>query len=292
MLKLLSASFVATLFAAWAFPSYSFDTKRFSTENLGSLETVAFGFYPEDQLQKDQFEVAPSGRIDKIPNGATMNIISAELAKASKLKAIHSDSRSDANPDLNMNTQYSDLSAAPQPNDECGSSAMTATEIEVLVGKTAQTYGVDPGLAKAIVWAESRFDQTRNSDQGALGGMQIIPRAALGLGVHDICDPASNIDRGVRHLKLMLDEFQNPILAVAAYNAGARAVYDHGGVPPFPEAVRYVAAVINHHMGLQMPRTSSALGVAAPSASALSDEVTSDVIGARGSRFVKGVMQF
>jgi hypothetical protein len=256
------------------------------------MEATASGFYPEHQLQKDQFELAPSGRIDKIPNGAILNMISAEEAKVRQLNDVDPNSKTDTTSDVNMNTSYSDSTTALQRNDGCGPSSMPSTEIEVIVERTAQTYGVDPGLARAIVWAESGFGQTRGSDQGAPAAMQIIPSTALELNGHDICDPASTIDGNVRHLKLMLDEFQNPILAVAAYQAGARAVYNNGGVPPFPETVRYVAAVLNHHMGLQMPRTSSAREVRAPSGSALSDEIASDVIGARGSRFVKGVMQF
>ncbi len=292
MLKSLSISFTTALFATWPSPSYPFDMERFFTNTVVTVEAETSGFYPEHQLQKDQFELAPSGRIDKIPNGATLNIISAEQAKVQQLNDVDSNSRAHTTSDVNMNTSYSDTSTALQRNDGCGPSSMPAEEIEVIVERTAQTYGVDPGLAKAIVWAESGFDQTRDSDQGAPGAMQIIPSTALELNGHDICHPTSTIDGNVRRLKLMLDEFQNPILAVAAYQAGGRAVYENGGVPPFPETVRYVAAVLNHHMGLQMPRTSSAREVKAASGSALSDEMASDVIGARGSRFVKGVMQF
>lgn len=221
-----------------------------------------------------------------------MNTVSANSGKAVHLWSVGSNTRSVANSGEEMNILYSDPSAAPQRNGECDPTAMTAAESEVLVVRTAQSYGVDPGLAKAIVWAGSRFDQSRNKDQGALASMQIVPGAARGPDTHDICDPAASIDGRVRHLRLMLDEFGNPILAVAAYNAGAQAVYDNGGVPPFPETVRYVAAVINHQMGLQMPLTSNAGAVTAPGGSALPDDMASDVLGARGNRFVNGVMQF
>jgi soluble lytic murein transglycosylase-like protein len=169
---------------------------------------------------------------------------------------------------------------------------MTAAEIEELIERTAQSYGVDPGFAKAIAWVESRFDRNRNSQQGARGPMQLMPATASELGVKEICDPASNIDGGVRHLKVMLEEFKNPILAAAAYNAGAQAVYDNGGVPPFGETVRYVAAVINRQMGLQIPRKDRARGNIGGNEAPSANEIASDVIGARGSRFIKGVMQF
>jgi hypothetical protein len=236
---------------------------------------------------RGHFEAGSSRRIDKILGDADMNMIGPNRAQTRDTKRAITNRTPRAEQDLNMNTVYSFFTGALQSDDECGPSPMSAAEIEALVSKTAQAYGVDTGLAKAIAWTESRFDQNRNSDHGARGAMQLLPSTARGLGVQDICDSVSNIDGGVRHLKLMLDKFQNPILAAAAYNAGAQAVYDNGGVPPFPETVRYVAAVINHQMGLQIPRTSFARGVAASS-----DDLASDVLGARGSRFVKGVMKF
>jgi soluble lytic murein transglycosylase-like protein len=36
------------------------------------------------------------------------------------------------------------------------------------------------------------------------------------------------------------------VLALAAYNAGPNRIYQHRGVPLFPETVRYVARVLNH----------------------------------------------
>jgi hypothetical protein len=281
-LKILSASFGVALLAFGPHPAYSFDYNRFYANKLERIETGASVFH-----QRDQFAVEPSGRIDKIPGEADVNTIGPAVMQTRDSKRGIKKRVPGARSDLNMNTLYSDHAGRLQSDGECGPSPMTAAEIEQLVVQTAQTYGVDTGLAKAIAWTESRFDQTRNSDQGARGAMQLLPSTARGLGVRDICDPVSNIDGGVRHLKLMLDEFQNPILAAAAYNAGAQAVYDNGGVPPFPETVRYVAAVINHQMGLQIPRTSFARGVAASS-----DELASDVLGARGSRFVQGVMKF
>lgn len=170
---------------------------------------------------------------------------------------------------------------------------MTAGEIENLVDLTAKAYGVDPEFAKAIAWAESRFDQTRNSPKGARGPMQLMPDTAFSLGVRDLCDPASNIDGGIRHLKALVDEFKNPLVAAAAYNAGSKAVYDNGGIPPYGETIRYVAAVINRQLGLKLrpPERDARAAITANKAS-LSDGQVSDVVGGRRSRFVNGVMHF
>lgn len=174
---------------------------------------------------------------------------------------------------------------------ECGASSMKPGAIEDLVGITAEAYGVDPEFAKAIAWTESRFDRTRNSPKGARGPMQLMPDTALSLGVRDLCDPASNIDGGIRHLKALIDEFRNPLVAAAAYNAGSKAVYDNGGIPPYGETIRYVASVINRQLGLKL-RPPERGSRAAITANRASDGQASSVIGGRGSRFVNGVMHF
>lgn len=168
---------------------------------------------------------------------------------------------------------------------------MAPDEIGKLVGDSAKRYGVDPSFAKAIAWTESRFNQQRNSPKGARGPMQLIPETAARFDVADICDPIANIDGGMRYLRSLLDRFGNPLLAAAAYNAGEDRVYQHHGIPPYAETVRYVAKVVNYQLGLAEParppagrivRRQQPIEAAAP-----------DVIGAtRVTAFVNGVMQF
>lgn len=59
-----------------------------------------------------------------------------------------------------------------------------------------------------------------------------MPDTARDLGVdpHDI---AQNLDGSARYLLMMLDQFGEGSLALAAYNAGPEAVTRHGGIPPF-----------------------------------------------------------
>ncbi|WP_421405573.1 lytic transglycosylase domain-containing protein [Agrobacterium fabrum] len=292
MSKTLLPALAATLFVVSLSPVYSFDYERFSPPTPTSIDSSS----AKDDIQhfaaQDTFELAPSGRINKVLIENDLNTGRLEPTRKSPQTS-------------NFGKQYALLNHIDFPNityslsldsegstAECGPSPMTAAQIEAVVGRTAQSYGIDPSLAKAIAWTESRYDRNRNSPQGARGPMQLMPATATGLGVVDVCDPVANIDGGIRHLKRMLEEFQNPILAAAAYNAGAQAVYDSGGVPPFGETVRYVAAVLNHQMGLQMPGKSQARETAAGDASPSANEIASDVIGARGSRFIKGVMQF
>ena len=52
-----------------------------------------------------------------------------------------------------------------------------------------------------------------------------MPETAAILGVRDSFDPRQNIHGGTRHLRAMMERFRyDPPLAVAAYNAGEKAV--------------------------------------------------------------------
>lgn len=135
---------------------------------------------------------------------------------------------------------------------ECGPSPVEPAGIKALVEGAANRHGVDPGFAVAIVATESDFDRDRNSPKGARGPMQLMPATAERFDVNEVCDPASNIDGGMRYLRTLLDEFGNPLLVAAAYNAGEQRIYEYGGIPPFAETVSYVAKVVNHQLGLEM----------------------------------------
>ncbi|WP_192924527.1 lytic transglycosylase domain-containing protein [Sinorhizobium meliloti] len=178
---------------------------------------------------------------------------------------------------------------------KCGPSPLSPEEVKSLVVQTARKYRVDEVFATAIAWAESGFDQSRNSPKGARGPMQLMPATAARFGVKDICDPAQNIEGGMKYLRFLLDEFQNPLLVAAAYNSGEQRIYQHGGIPPFQETVGYVAKVVNYQLGLPMP---SAKGKARPAAApqAVSDASDSGDAGViavkKTGKFVGGVMHF
>jgi soluble lytic murein transglycosylase-like protein len=73
--------------------------------------------------------------------------------------------------------------------------------------------------------------------------MQLMPATARRFGVKNSFDAQQNVEGGVRYLKFLQDTFQDDRLAVAAYNAGEKAVTKYGNVPPYPETVDYVAKV-------------------------------------------------
>jgi soluble lytic murein transglycosylase-like protein len=75
--------------------------------------------------------------------------------------------------------------------------------------------------------------------------MQLIPATADRFGVNDAKDPEQNIDGGVAYLDWLMKEFENdPLMVLAAYNAGENAVKSAGGVPPYAETRDYVPKVL------------------------------------------------
>jgi soluble lytic murein transglycosylase-like protein len=75
--------------------------------------------------------------------------------------------------------------------------------------------------------------------------MQLMPRTAATLGVEDPFSPRENIHGGVRHLRSLMDRFDNNVpLALAAYNAGHVAVLHYGGIPPYPQTRAYVRRIL------------------------------------------------
>jgi soluble lytic murein transglycosylase-like protein len=112
----------------------------------------------------------------------------------------------------------------------------------------AERYGLSEQLVAAVIRVESGFNPRAVSPKGAQGLMQLMPGTASMLGVRNSFDPRENIDGGVRHLRSLIDRFSdNLALALAAYNAGERAVVQHGGIPPYPETQQYVTKVMSFY---------------------------------------------
>lgn len=121
----------------------------------------------------------------------------------------------------------------------------TSSDYDALFQAAGSRYGVDPDLLAAVARTESGMDPTAVSSAGAQGLMQLMPGTAAGLGVTDPFDPAQAVDGAARLLRSHLDRFGSVDLALAAYNAGAGAVAQHGGIPPYPETQAYVRRVLD-----------------------------------------------
>jgi len=113
------------------------------------------------------------------------------------------------------------------------------------IAEASARYSVPARLIRAVIVAESGFDHRAVSRTGACGLMQLMPETAALLGVSDPFDPRQNIHAGTRHLRAMMARFRSDLpLAIAAYNAGEKAVAVYGGIPPYPETREYVARVL------------------------------------------------
>src|SRR5213080_3405905 len=102
------------------------------------------------------------------------------------------------------------------------------------IREAADRHAVPAHLIWAVIRAESGFDSRAVSRKGARGLMQLMPRTAAILRVRDCLNPRENIDAGTRHLRALLERFDNN---VAAY----------GSVPPYPETQEYVTRVMRFY---------------------------------------------
>lgn len=114
-----------------------------------------------------------------------------------------------------------------------------------LIDRVSRELSLDRNLVHAVVRVESAFDPQAVSRAGAVGLMQLMPRTAELYGVRDSRNPTQNIYAGVLHLRKLIQQFNDVVLALAAYNAGENAVINYGyKVPPYPETQNYVRKVL------------------------------------------------
>jgi soluble lytic murein transglycosylase-like protein len=112
-----------------------------------------------------------------------------------------------------------------------------------IIDRVAKEQGVDAKLVRAVIQVESAYQQRARSRKGAIGLMQLMPQTARQYDVEDPYDPASNIEAGIKHLKMLLERWPRE-LALAAYNAGEAAVQRFRGIPPYPETRAYVSRIL------------------------------------------------
>ena len=118
-------------------------------------------------------------------------------------------------------------------------------QIVRFVELVAPEFQLDPHVVLAVMAQESNFDPLAESPKNAQGLMQLIPDTARRFKVRNILDPAQNIRGGMAYLRWLLAYFEGDLtLALAAYNAGERAVERYRGVPPYAETRLYVRKIV------------------------------------------------
>ena len=117
-----------------------------------------------------------------------------------------------------------------------------------IILKASKKYNVSPKLIEAVIKAESGFNIKAVSDKGAEGLMQLMPQTQRTLDVTDPFNPSQNIYGGTEYLKSLIAKYRGNLpLALAAYNAGSKAVKKYGGIPPYDETRNYVNEVMEYY---------------------------------------------
>lgn len=123
--------------------------------------------------------------------------------------------------------------------------AASNVDLDQVVREASNKNRIDPDFVNSVIKAESNFKTHAVSKKGAQGLMQLMPGTAAQLGVADPFDPKANVEAGTAHLSALLDQYHDdPIKALAAYNAGAHRVKQYNGVPPYQETRAYIAKIV------------------------------------------------
>lgn len=121
----------------------------------------------------------------------------------------------------------------------------SSPDLDKIVENAARENQLDPDFVRAVIRAESNGNAKAVSRKGAQGLMQLMPETATELGVKNIFDPTDNVTAGTKHLRALLARYHNdPLRALAAYNAGAERVEQYHGVPPYRETRAYIASIV------------------------------------------------
>jgi len=103
-----------------------------------------------------------------------------------------------------------------------------ASDVKALVQAEALRQNVDPTLAVAVAWVESRFNPAAVSRDGAKGVMQLMPVNVVAYGLADPFEPVANIRAGVQILRRLLARYKRTDLALAAYRSGPGNITKRG----------------------------------------------------------------
>lgn len=143
-------------------------------------------------------------------------------------------------------SQLQELSTVQEqtaPRTETQTKQLDSAWLNPIITKASRRYGIDAGLIKAVIKAESDFNPRAVSHAGAQGLMQLMPATARSLGVSDSFDPEQNVMAGTRFLSDMLQRYNGDLdSALAAYNWGPGNVDKRSGHLP-RETRDYLARV-------------------------------------------------
>ncbi len=122
--------------------------------------------------------------------------------------------------------------------------------LEPILVQAAAEYGVPADMILAQAWAESSWRNDAVSNKGAMGVLQLMPKAVEFVSKNllkldhelDARDPAANARMGARYMQHLLMRTEGDVRqALIAYNQGLAGLRRHG---PYPAAEQYADKVI------------------------------------------------
>lgn len=117
------------------------------------------------------------------------------------------------------------------------------------ISKASRAFALDGDLIRAVIWTESKFDETAVSPAGASGLMQMTDETrdfiSRRTGVAADGSAESEIYLGSAYLRLLIDRCGNEKDALMSYNAGYHNVvrWKRENEDPYPETAEYVRRV-------------------------------------------------
>jgi len=238
---LIGAMVLAT--GAWAqdpapFPEFTFKRVKVPTSGSGNRINVQIDpsavVAPPKQSQPEKTDAPAPAAPLSLPFDWYWAKVSPSLTAASSGRLVDA---------LNVLTNGPVGSAVPTPRLQDMQEIAKAHGVDIL--KATIGTKVSPALVLAVIGIESSGRSNAVSSAGAQGLMQLMPATAERFGVTDSTVPADNIRGGVAYLNWLMEEFGgDPVLILAAYNAGENSVIRHEGVPPFAETRAYVPKVL------------------------------------------------
>lgn len=119
------------------------------------------------------------------------------------------------------------------------------------ISRAAQRWNVGAALLAAQLFQESHFNPYAISSAGAQGIAQFMPDTARLYRLSDPFDGDAAILAQAHLMHDLLAQLGSVPLALAAYNAGTRAVSACGCIPAIPETIAYVSAILGLLGGAQ-----------------------------------------